>query len=166
LKAALDHARKCRCPLVAARLSLLGNSARRISEVMLDRVPVIIAADGFEMRPLPTELTSARTKAAMMRARRRGIKPGGWNEESEAEQRRADQFAKSLRSTMERLAYMSAYAAAAELNRLGVKTALGTRWHDGTVRRLRARLARLAKISRPRRKRVPRGMPRPQGQWQ
>jgi hypothetical protein len=49
--------------------------------------------------------------------------------------------AKALRPILSELADLSATACAAELNRRGVPTPAGGRWHAGTVIRVRVRLA-------------------------
>jgi len=63
-----------------------------------------------------------RTRVALQAAKSRGVKLGGTNAQSIANQHEARQRAEALRPILMELAGMSANKAAAELNRRGVKT--------------------------------------------
>jgi DNA invertase Pin-like site-specific DNA recombinase len=104
------------------------------------------------------EAISARTKAALAAARARGVKLGCPRPETalfhdravasaagqaggRTKQRLANDFAKLIQPLLDgELAGLSANAAAAALNRRGVKTARGGRWTARSVINLQARL--------------------------
>jgi DNA invertase Pin-like site-specific DNA recombinase len=81
-----------------------------------------------------------RTRPALQAAKARGVKLGGTNDQSIANRDEANRRAKELRPILAELAGMSANKAADELNRRGIATPKGARWHALTVMRLRKRL--------------------------
>ncbi|MGA9008930.1 MAG: recombinase family protein [Xanthobacteraceae bacterium] len=86
-------------------------------------------------------LISERTKAGLAAAKRRGIRLGGRNAQSDKTAAEATNRAQSLRPVLAQLSWMSAAnEAAAVLNRRQVPTPAGGRWHATTVIRLRGRL--------------------------
>jgi hypothetical protein len=68
------------------------------------------------------------------------VKLGGTNAQSIANRDEARQRAEELRPILMELASMSANQAAHELNRRGIATPRGGRWHALTVMRLRKRV--------------------------
>jgi hypothetical protein len=79
-------------------------------------------------------------KSACAAARRRGVKLGGWTAGSESSAQEAAATVERMRPVMRELADLSSPAAATELNRRGIKSATGGKWHAATVIRLRERL--------------------------
>ena len=151
LAAALDLARREKAPIVVAKLDRLSRDVHYISGLMKHRVPFIVADLGVDVEPFllhlyaalaekERQLISRRTKDALAAARARGVKLGGYREQSGENKRQADQRAEQLRSVFEELAGLSARAAAAELNRRGITTPAGTRWFPVQVQRIRGRL--------------------------
>jgi Resolvase, N terminal domain len=82
-----------------------------------------------------------RTRAGLAAAKKRGVRLGGLNAKGIAEQQAARQRAEQLRPIFAELADMSARKTAEELNRRGVATPAGGKWHAVTVLRVRQRLA-------------------------
>jgi DNA invertase Pin-like site-specific DNA recombinase len=126
-----------------------------ISGLMQHKTPFIVAELGADTDPFmlhiyaalaekERRLISERTKAGLAAAKRRGVKLGGRNAQSDQTQAEALQRAEALRPVFEELAGLSARAAAAELNKRGIETAAGGRWHAVQVIRVRERLARTA----------------------
>jgi hypothetical protein len=85
-------------------------------------------------------LISQRTKQGLAAAKRRGVKLGGWTAGSERSAQEAAATVERMRPVMRELADLSSLAAATELNRRGIKSATGGKWHAATVIRLRERL--------------------------
>jgi DNA invertase Pin-like site-specific DNA recombinase len=152
---AIKAAGKLKAPIVVAKLDRLSRDVHFISGLMTHRVPFIVAELGPNVDPFmlhiyaalaekERRLISERTRAGLAEAKRRGVRLGGANETSAANARSAMERAEALRPVLSELASMSASAAAAELNRRGVETPAGGRWHSATVRRVRERLARSA----------------------
>jgi Resolvase, N terminal domain len=81
-----------------------------------------------------------RTRLALQAAKARGVKLGGSNKQSLANQAAALAFAKKLKPILTELADLSANAAAIELNARKIRTPAGGRWHAMTVTRVRERL--------------------------
>ena len=86
-------------------------------------------------------MISERTRAGLAAAKKRGAKLGGLNAKGIAEQQAARERAEQLRPIFAGLADLSARKAAKELNRRGVPTPAGGKWHAATVLRVRERLA-------------------------
>jgi len=88
LSAALEEARRCKCPVVVAKLDRLSRDVHFISGLMAHRVPFLVAELGSDVDPFILHLfaalaekeramVSARTKAALAAAKARGVKLGG-----------------------------------------------------------------------------------------
>ena len=115
---------------------------------MKHRVPFIVTELGADTDPFllhiyaalaekERRLISERTKAAMKRARAKGVRIGGLRAKGEAQER-----AEGLRSVFEGLSGLSARKAAEKLNADGVPTPAGGKWHATQVIRVRERLSR------------------------
>jgi DNA invertase Pin-like site-specific DNA recombinase len=90
-------------------------------------------------------MISIRTKEGLARAKARGVKLGGENEQSRANKAEADKRAQALRPILYDIvdghSDLSATAIAAELNRRKVHTLRpGSQWHAQTVIRIMRRL--------------------------
>jgi DNA invertase Pin-like site-specific DNA recombinase len=145
-------------PVIVAKLDRLSRDVAFISGLMTKRVPFICADLGRDTDPFMLHIYAAfaekerrmifiRTKEGLARAKARGVKLGGTNEQSLKQAAEAKAFAENLRPLIEQLAGggMSMTAIAAELNRRRIKTSGRAgehgRWHSQTVKRLVARLA-------------------------
>jgi DNA invertase Pin-like site-specific DNA recombinase len=162
LQAALKTARQIkdadyRCaPIVVAKLDRLSRDVHFISGLMTERVPFICADLGRDTDPFllhiyaafaekERRMISIRTKEGLARAKARGAKLGGENEQSLRNRAEADARAQALRPILGDIVGdrrdMSATAIAAELNRRKVNTLRpGSQWHAQTVIRLMRRL--------------------------
>jgi DNA invertase Pin-like site-specific DNA recombinase len=163
LKAALKAARKIkdvdyRCaPIIVAKLDRLSRDVHFISGLMTERVPFICADLGRDTDPFllhiyaafaekERRMISIRTKEGLARAKARGVKLGGENEQSRLNRAEADARAKALRPVLVDIVgkhqeELSAHAIAAELNRRKVETLRpGSQWHAQTVIRIMRRL--------------------------
>ncbi len=110
-------------------------------------ITIMAAVAGAERR-----MISERTKAALQAAKARGIKLGNPTGKppkatpesrargAEATSKLAKDFAERLRPVLAGLADLSANAAAKELDRRGIATAMGGKWSAGKVISVRARL--------------------------
>ena len=166
LAAALAACRRHKATLVIAKLDRLSRRVSFISAVMdsgVDFIAVdqphatrltlhILAAVAEHER----EMISARTKAALAAAKRRGRKLG-WSIPSRRDEQaaaaakgaagnagKADDFAKNIVPVIKavRASGASSLAAVADsLNARGIKTARGGRWYATTVRNIEARAA-------------------------
>jgi DNA invertase Pin-like site-specific DNA recombinase len=165
LKKAMDHARRTGATLVVAKLDrlardahfLLGLQKAGVKFVAADMPEANEAMVGFMaiFAQYERDLISKRTKEALAAAKVRGVKLG--NPNGAAPLRRAgkgnvagvgairanaDRRARDLAETVAsiRAGGSASYRAiAAELNRQGITTARGGRWHAATVQRLEAR---------------------------
>jgi DNA invertase Pin-like site-specific DNA recombinase len=153
LKAALDRARRLKCPIIVAKLDRLSRDVHFISGLMAHRVPFIVAELGADTDPFmlhiyaalaekERRLISQRTKEGLAAAKRRGVKLGGANAQSLLNAAAARERAERLRPVLAELAHMSARAAAAELNKRKIETPSGGAWHAVSVIRVRERLQR------------------------
>jgi DNA invertase Pin-like site-specific DNA recombinase len=162
LQAALKTARRIkdgdyRCaPIVVAKLDRLSRDVHFISGLMAERVPFICADLGRDTDPFllhiyaafaekERRMISIRTKEGLARAKARGAKLGGENEQSRANRAEAERRAQALRPILADIVGdredMSATAIAAELNRRKVETLRpGSHWHAQTVIRVMRRL--------------------------
>jgi len=88
LAAALNEARRQRCPVAVAKLDRLSRDVHFISGLMAHRVPFVVAELGADVDPFILHLfaalaqkeramISARTKAALAAAKARGVTLGG-----------------------------------------------------------------------------------------
>jgi DNA invertase Pin-like site-specific DNA recombinase len=170
LKAALRAARKIkdedyRCaPIVVAKLDRLSRDVHFISGLMTERVPFICADLGRDTDPFllhiyaafaekERRMISIRTKEGLARAKARGVKLGGANEQSRINKVEADTRAQALRPILLDIVGdsedMSASAIAAELNRRKVETLRpGSQWHAQTVIRIMRRLGNTSSRNR------------------
>jgi DNA invertase Pin-like site-specific DNA recombinase len=162
LAAALARARKVKCPVVVAKLDRLSRDVAFISGLMAHRVPFVVAELGMDADPFMLHLyaalaekeralISARTKAALAAKKAQGIKLGNPRaaeaaiKAQAAHRASADRFAANILPIVESIqgAGISSHAGIADaLNKRGVRTARGGRWHATTVRNLLARRLR------------------------
>lgn len=151
LAAAIKAARKLKGPVVVAKLDRLSRDVNFVSGLMVHKVPFITVELGADTDPFLLHLFAAlaererriigeRTRAALAAAKARGVKLGGTNRQSIANRDAALARAAELRPVLADLESLSATSAAAELNRRGIPTPAGGRWHAVTVIRLRVRL--------------------------
>ena len=116
------------------------------------RVPFIVAELGADVDPFmlhvyaalaekERRLISERTKAGLAAAKAGERAYGGLNEAGIARQQEALARAEGLRPILTELADMSARGIAEELNRRGIPTPAGGRWHAMQIIRVRERLA-------------------------
>lgn len=164
LAAALAQAKKLKCAVVVAKLCRLSRDVAFISGLMAQRVPFIVAELGVDADPFMLHIYAAfaekeraviseRTKAALAAKRARGEPLGNRTNIAQAQARggaatkaSADAFAANVRPVL--MQVIGSYAMtspptlkqlAATLNKRGVRTMRGGRWHDSTVRNLLAR---------------------------
>ena len=159
LEAALRHAKKEGDTLVIAKLDRLTRDTRFMLEIRDSGVPtlfcdlpdipagpmgrfmltVMVAAAELEAGQI-----SQRTKAALAEAKRRGVKLGVTGKDRARENKAsADAFARELRPVIKELAaegITTIRGVAEELNRRGIPTPRGGRWHPTGVARLLARV--------------------------
>jgi DNA invertase Pin-like site-specific DNA recombinase len=155
LAEALERARKERAPIIVAKLDRLSRDVHYISGLMKHRVPFIVTELGADTDPFllhiyaalaekERRLISERTKAAMKRAKARGVRIGGLRAKGIELEREAQERAEGLRSVFEGLSGLSARKAAEKLNADGVPTPAGGKWHATQVIRVRERLSQRA----------------------
>jgi DNA invertase Pin-like site-specific DNA recombinase len=151
LAAAIEAARRAKCPVVVSKLDRLSRDVHFISGLMKERVPFVVTELGADTDPFmlhiyaalaekERRLISERTKAGLAAAKARGVKLGGANEQSEIAARQARERAERLRPIFAELAELSAHKIAYELNRRGIETPKGGKWYAATVIRVRERL--------------------------
>jgi DNA invertase Pin-like site-specific DNA recombinase len=151
LAAAIEAARRAKCPVVVSKLDRLSRDVHFISGLMKERVPFVVTELGADTDPFmlhiyaalaekERRLISERTKAGLAAAKARGVKLGGANEQSEIAARQARERAERLRPIFAELAGLSAHKIADELNRRGIETPKGGKWYAATVIRVRERL--------------------------
>ena len=153
LAAAIKAAKKTGGPVLVSKLDRLSRDVHFISGLMRHRVPFIVTELGTDTDPFllhiyaalaekERRLISQRTKEGLKAAKARGVKLGGWTRGSEQSKRAADTFAEKMRPVMAEIASLSANAAAAGLNKRGIKSATGGQWYAQTIIQLRERLSR------------------------
>jgi DNA invertase Pin-like site-specific DNA recombinase len=148
LAKALERARKAKAPIIVAKLDRLSRDVHYISGLMKHRVPFIVTELGADTDPFLLHLYAAlaekerceRTRAAMAKARDRGVTLGGLRDKGIELQREALERAEGLRGVFDELAGLSARKAADELNKRGVATPEGGKWYATQVIRTRKRL--------------------------
>lgn len=151
LAAALKAARKLKAPVLVAKLDRLSRDVHFISGLMQHRTPFIVAELGIDTDPFmlhiyaalaekERRLISQRTKAGLAAAKKRGVKLGGRNAQSDQTEVQALARAEALRPVFAELSSLSARACAAELNTRGVEAPAGGKWHAVQVIRVRRRL--------------------------
>lgn len=152
LAAAIKAAKKVGGPVIVSKLDRLSRDVHFISGLMVHKVPFVVTELGADVDPFVLHLFAAlaqkeralisqRTKDGLAQAKARGVKLGGWTRGSEQSKQKADALAERMRPAMAEFAHLSANAAAAELNKRGIKSATGGKWFAATVIKLRERLA-------------------------
>lgn len=159
LAAALEEARKAKCPVVVAKLDRLSRDVHFISGLMAERVPFISAELGPDADPFMLHLYAAlaekeralislRTKDALAAARARGTRLGNPRIAEARDKARqqiathADCFARNVAPLIREIRATGAVtyrAIAAALNARGIPTARGGRWQAATVRNIERR---------------------------
>jgi DNA invertase Pin-like site-specific DNA recombinase len=159
LKAALEAARKAKCPVVVSKLDRLSRDVAVIAGLMAQRVPFIVAESGAGAGPFTLHLyaayaekerrmTSERNKAAIRAVKARGVKLGNplireVREKGVAALKKgADARAANILpiiKTIQANGASSLRDIAEGLNARGVQTARGGKWHASTVRDVLAR---------------------------
>jgi DNA invertase Pin-like site-specific DNA recombinase len=150
LEKALAACKKHRAKLVIAKLDRLSRNVAFIA-MLMDRKVDFVCCDN----PTATKFTihilaavaeherdaiSARTKAALAAAKANGKKLGNYRRIAEAKQRATAARAEAVRGAIVDTAHLSTRAAADALNRRGISTANGKRWHAMQIHRARERL--------------------------
>lgn len=160
LTAALRACEQAGAVLVIAKLDRLSRRVAYIARILDSRVSFVVAdmpeADRMTLQMMAVvaekerALISERTKAALQAAKGRGQALGNpalmQSKAAAAKARtdRADRFAREMYRVVAAVHQGTTYALAAEeLNRLGLGTANGGRWHGMTVRNLILRGVRL-----------------------
>jgi DNA invertase Pin-like site-specific DNA recombinase len=152
LTKAIERAKKEKAPVIAAKLDRLSRDVHFISGLMKHRVPFIVAELEIDTDPFmlhiyaalaekERQMISERTKAAMQAAKARGAVIGGLRDKGMELQQAAKDFAEGLRDVFAELSGLSARQAAEELNKRGVTTPAGGKWHATQIIRVRNRLA-------------------------
>lgn len=160
LAAALTMARKAKATIIVAKLDRLSRDVAFISDLMVRRVPFIVAELGADADPFMLHLYAAlaekerhlisdRTRVALAAKKAQGVRLGNPSNLTEAgakgaasQRAEADAFAAKVLPIVRAIQTEGAItlrAIAAKLNERGIKTARGGDWHDSTVRNLLAR---------------------------
>jgi DNA invertase Pin-like site-specific DNA recombinase len=160
LRNALAQARKAKASVVVAKLDRLSRDVAFIANLMVHKVPFIVAELGADADPFMLHiyaalaekeraLISARTTAALAQKKAQGAKLGNRTNLTEAQalgaaasKEVADAFAANVLPVVRDLqaAGVTASRAIADaLNARGIRTARGGEWHHSTVRNLLAR---------------------------
>jgi DNA invertase Pin-like site-specific DNA recombinase len=144
LREALAQARNARAAVVVAKLDRLSRDVHFISELMAERVPFVVAELGPDVDPFvlhlyaalaETEraLVSERMRAALARAKRKGVVLGDRANLAEAAakgsaatRQQADAFAANL---MPLIRQPQASGSGGRVERTWVRTARGGMWH-------------------------------------
>ncbi len=165
LRAALDEAKRLRCPVVVAKLCRLSRDVAFVAGLMAQGVPFIVAELGPDADPFMLHLWAAlaekerrlisdRTKAALAAKQARGAKLGGYRggpvpdgaAGAAAAQRQADENAAGVApilADMQRQG-MSLRAMAAGLTAQGITTPRGKAWTATAVSNALERVAKAA----------------------
>jgi DNA invertase Pin-like site-specific DNA recombinase len=154
LAAALNEARRQRCPVVVAKLDRLSRDVHFISGLMAHRVPFVVAELGPDVDPFILHLfaalaqkeramISSRTKAALAAAKARGVTLGS-PELPKARKSAvatikalADQHASNVLpiiGEIRRAGATSLHQIAEALNARGITTPRGGQWYASSVR--------------------------------
>ena len=160
LAAALQAARKARCPVLVSKLDRLSRDVAFIAGLMAQRVPFVVAELGADADPFMLHLYAAlaekerrliaeRTRLALAAKRAGGARlgnPSNLDVAGSIGRRRqaveAERFAANALPIVEevrRSGMRGLGAIAAALNARGIATARGGAWHVSTVRNLLAR---------------------------
>lgn len=170
LTTALRHARVHGAKLVIAKLDRLGRNAAFLM-ALRDSGADFVACDDPHTTPLTAGIKaiiaeeearqiSSRTIAALQACKARGVRLGNPNGAAalhragkgnkascEAQRGKANAFAEDLSDTLadvQAAGHMTLKAQASELNKRGIKTARGGRWHASSVSNLHKRLEAVA----------------------
>ena len=160
LSAALEAARKAKCPVVVAKLDRLSRDVAFISGLMAQRVPFIVAELGADADPFMLHLYAAlaekerrliseRTRAALAQRKAQGARLGNRRNAAKAaafgrsaQTEEADRFAMNAMPIIEsiRRSGVSTLAGITEaLNARGLRSARGGKWHVSAVQNVLAR---------------------------
>ncbi len=160
LAAALNEARRQRCPVAVAKLDRLSRDVHFISGLMAHRVPFVVAELGADVDPFILHLfaalaqkeramISARTKAALAAAKAGGASLGG-PQLAKARERAvasiravADQNAANVLPVIReirRAGASSLHQIANALNARGITTPRGGHWYASSVRNVLGRV--------------------------
>jgi DNA invertase Pin-like site-specific DNA recombinase len=160
LREALAQARKAKASIVVAKLDRLSRDVHFISGLMAERVPFVVAELGSEVDPFVLHLYAAlaekeraliseRTRAALARAKDKGVVLGNRTNLAEAAakgsaatRQQAEAFAANLIPLIRQLqasGIKTMRALASELNARRVQTVRGGMWHPTTVHNLLTR---------------------------
>jgi DNA invertase Pin-like site-specific DNA recombinase len=150
LAAALEAARKLKCPVIVAKLDRLSRDVAFIAGLMAQRVPFIVAELGADADPFmlhiyaalaekERRMISTRTKDALKAASARGVKLGN-QKQADANAAKAADTAEGLRAIVAPIINLSSRRIASFLNDQGHRTATGGKWQSQTVLRLIERL--------------------------
>jgi DNA invertase Pin-like site-specific DNA recombinase len=162
LAAALDFARRKKCPIAVAKLDRLSRDVHFISGLMAHKVPFLVAELGPDVDPFVLHLFAAlaekerrmiadRTRQALKAAKGRGKHLGAPPIKLAKARRKAasvvtDQADNHARITLPTIRHIQKAGVttlrdiADALNARGVATARGGKWHAATVRNLIARV--------------------------
>lgn len=165
LKAALDRARRERCPVIVAKLDRLSRDVAFIANLMVERVPFIVAELGADADPFMLHLYAAlaekerrliseRTRAALASRKVSGRRLGNRTNPATAASlgreaciEQAEAFAASILpviASIRRTGIVSLRGIASALNDRGIRTARGGRWQVSNVRNVLARVSEAA----------------------
>jgi DNA invertase Pin-like site-specific DNA recombinase len=157
LAAALAAAKAAKCSVVVAKLDRLSRDVAFVAGLMAQRVPFIVAELGRDADPFMLHLYAAlaekerrligeRTKAALAAKRAAGAILGNPRNLDHAGclgraalARTADEFASSLIPVVQAIRITGALTLASmaiELNRRGIRSARGGKWHPSSVANL------------------------------
>jgi len=160
LAAALAAAKVSRCSVVVAKLDRLSRDVAFVAGLMSQRVPFIVAELGLDADPVMLHLYAAlaekerrligeRTKAALAAKRAAGAILGNPRNLDHAGSlgraalaRAAEEFASSLTPVVQAIRATGALTLASmaiELNRRGIRSARGGKWHRSSVANLLSR---------------------------
>ncbi len=160
LAAALEAARKAKCPVVVAKLDRLSRDVAFISGLMAQRVPFIVAELGADADPFMLHLYAAlaekerrliseRTGAALAQRKAQGVQLGNLRNSAQAaalgrkaQAAEADRFAAGLLPIVRAIQATGEITLADIANALnvrGIRSARGGRWHVSAVQNLIAR---------------------------
>lgn len=160
LAAALERARKERCPVIVAKLDRLSRDVAFIANLMVERVPFVVAELGADADPFMLHLYAAlaekerrliseRTRAALSSRKATGRRLGNRTNPAAAASigrttciAEADRFAAAIMpiiASIRRSGIVSLRGIAIALNDRGIRTARGGRWQVSNVRNVLAR---------------------------
>ena len=167
LAAALLAAKKAKCSVLVSKLDRLSRDVAFISGLMAQRVPFIVAELGRDADPFMLHLYAAlaekerrliseRTRAALAARKATGGQLGNPRNIAEAgelgrtvQRTVADEFTRNVLPMIDALRNTGAEtleAISCGLNRQGIRTARGKRWHPSSVMNLLARTSKFAEV--------------------